>query len=836
MFDQIISYMNIKKNFFDPDCQEVFHKLLQSFDRSLLLVHDNRIVATSQNTSLPKDKTHLSLDYPESLRNVPLNQVLSTQSFEDIQQAITSRQETSGTHLYNITGYFVPANILILNKTTFVISCLLHTKDMSSLKILPLEAVKHIDKIIFLLQEGSIVAGNNQARKLFKLASRPIPVDKLLQKAYKGIFNNLHDTYFFLQDTPLSFYSATGKTITGKMRIYPYGNNFYLVLMEETCDFLTDPLSHLSQSIIKQKSPKEEKESFLQILFEKIEYAIAIIDTQGNILQANHFLKTLMFDYSNISQDTPVNFSNYLMKKDFLLFQETLKKFFTFRQALTFTLPWKFEHKKGRIKIKITSHSVLDASHGILFIEDISEYHNTYNQFNSSQQTLKKNVDHLQSSLQTRKHIQETILNTLFEGYILFNTQGIVSKINCHASAIFKNYDPLIQDEPKSYAHLLKTMLHASSPVGETQLFDEFQSCLENPSYIGQKSIIVARDQQLYHLDYALISSIADNNSIDGVCFFIANKTKEYEHAATLQLSHDFFQNTIEGILVLNEENKIILVNDIFKKFYNLQYHPNETFNMPLLFPNQDIYLSFLREFSEKQNWNKSFWFSKHNNPDSFPMAINLSVFKYQNRSLDYRVFIVRNYTNQKKIEDDIFFKAHHDSLTGLVNRSFFKSLVSQALEQTHPFKDHVIVLLFIDLDGFKPINDTYGHRLGNILLQMVAQRLKKIFRPQDVIARYGGDEFVIMCHHMKSEIQEDLILKTYKRILKDIEQPFHIPSQNLDLFIRTSIGMSFYPQHETSFEPLLHAADRAMYHVKKKGGGDIMIFQPDLFNNDPLL
>ena len=181
--------------------------------------------------------------------------------------------------------------------------------------------------------------------------------------------------------------------------------------------------------------------------------------------------------------------------------------------------------------------------------------------------------------------------------------------------------------------------------------------------------------------------------------------------------------------------------------------------------------------------------------------------------------------TEQKQIEQRVREAAQHDVLTGLPNRALIFEYASHLLAAANR-KHGRGALLFIDLDRFKPVNDLYGHEIGDRLLKEVARRLTSCVRHEDVIGRIGGDEFVIVLPYIGKDFSVPTVAE---HVLEALLKPFQIGE--LDLSISASIGISLYPQHGTDVDALLHAADLAMYHVKESGRGAYHVYTPDLIS-----
>ncbi|MES2354055.1 MAG: EAL domain-containing protein [Pseudomonadota bacterium] len=177
----------------------------------------------------------------------------------------------------------------------------------------------------------------------------------------------------------------------------------------------------------------------------------------------------------------------------------------------------------------------------------------------------------------------------------------------------------------------------------------------------------------------------------------------------------------------------------------------------------------------------------------------------------------------RKQAEDHINHMAHHDALTGLPNRVSLQINVSEAIAQARR-REHLVALLFIDLDNFKNINDSLGHRIGDLLLQAVATRLRGCLRQGENISRLGGDEFVVTLPMSTSSHEAALVAS---KLLKALEQPFVICGS--ELHAASSIGISLYPTDGDNVEMLMQAADTAMYHAKQKGRGNYQFYTNSL-------
>jgi diguanylate cyclase (GGDEF)-like protein/PAS domain S-box-containing protein len=182
--------------------------------------------------------------------------------------------------------------------------------------------------------------------------------------------------------------------------------------------------------------------------------------------------------------------------------------------------------------------------------------------------------------------------------------------------------------------------------------------------------------------------------------------------------------------------------------------------------------------------------------------------------------------TEQKEAEQRALHAAQHDPLTGLPNRALVYEFGTRLLHLAQRHGTRVCVLFF-DLDRFKPINDTYGHEVGDKMLQEVANRLRSGLRSSDVIGRIGGDEFVALIDDIESD---DDIRNAANHLLELLRKPYRIGS--LELRMSPSIGISLYPDNHDDVGELIRLADAAMYQAKNNGRNTFQFYSPDLYTH----
>ncbi|EKV31876.1 putative signal transduction protein [Caenispirillum salinarum AK4] len=186
-------------------------------------------------------------------------------------------------------------------------------------------------------------------------------------------------------------------------------------------------------------------------------------------------------------------------------------------------------------------------------------------------------------------------------------------------------------------------------------------------------------------------------------------------------------------------------------------------------------------------------------------------------------VALFEDITERRREEDDVWCQANFDALTGLPNRNLFQDRLVQAVEQSRRNKG-MMALMYIDLDGFKKVNDTLGHAAGDMVLKEAGDRIAAYLRSTDTVARLGGDEFAVLIPASVSPREIEFVAE---RILVSLAQPFDLGGQTEK--IAGSVGIAFYSGEEENLDRLVHRADIAMYAAKRHGGSVFRLYDPKM-------
>jgi diguanylate cyclase (GGDEF)-like protein/PAS domain S-box-containing protein len=301
-------------------------------------------------------------------------------------------------------------------------------------------------------------------------------------------------------------------------------------------------------------------------------------------------------------------------------------------------------------------------------------------------------------------------------------------------------------------------------------------------------------------------------------------------HIATegeLRLRQMLESSPIATLIIDAATNKVVFAN---KSYISLvESSPERVIGLipSDYYANPDEYTESMTLVQQGKNINNKLIELHSLNEDSWTKWALASYFavEYQNKAAI--LGWLYDITDRKLMEDKVEHMAYHDTLTGLPNRYLFLDRLEQAIANADR-EQSALALLFVDLDKFKPVNDQYGHNIGDLLLMAVAERIRSCLRKTDSAARFGGDEFVILLPSIKSDQNT---LKIAENIRTALDQLFHIETLTLD--ISSSTGVAIYPLHAKNGEQLIKHADIAMYHAKNEGRNCVKLYQPGMLENN---
>jgi diguanylate cyclase (GGDEF)-like protein/PAS domain S-box-containing protein len=293
-------------------------------------------------------------------------------------------------------------------------------------------------------------------------------------------------------------------------------------------------------------------------------------------------------------------------------------------------------------------------------------------------------------------------------------------------------------------------------------------------------------------------------------------------HESQLRLSASVFDNANEGIMITNPDGNIVSVNNAFTR--TTGYDADEVLGRNPAFLNSDLqgkhfHASMWQALQRDGHWSGEVW-NRHKDGELYAVLQKVNAFYDEAGRLQGYVALLSDITTLKLQQKQLEQIAHFDPLTGLPNRTLLADRLQQAMAQANRHGTSIAVL-FIDLDGFKAVNDTHSHAVGDQLLVQVARRMKRVMRDEDTLARLGGDEFVAVLQNLE---HPDASTPVLERLLQAAAEPVQL--DELELAVSASIGVVFYPQQESlDADQLQRQADQAMYQAKQAGKNRYHLF-----------
>ena len=417
----------------------------------------------------------------------------------------------------------------------------------------------------------------------------------------------------------------------------------------------------------------------------------------------------------------------------------------------------------------------------------------------------------------TLRCVGDCVIATDSSGYIRFMNAtaealtgwGLDQAKHEHIDTVFRLHDPKSGNSLPSFIDRV---------LIENQVLElDFGTLLEN------------RDGRKIQIDDSAAPIRDHNGTVLGAVIVFRDVTARIETERTLMESEKRFRNTFDfapiGMALLSLKGRFLQVNSALCQLLGysteelLQRNDSgdelaetndcERQSLKGLLTDNEISVQFEKRFMCKSG--KEVW-----------TQVSVSLLKEFNTPVCY-LYQVHDLTEQRAIQHQLSQLAHFDTLTGLVNRARLRIEVEQLL--AHAERDSALLaVVFIDLDHFKEINDTLGHEAGDILLKMVAERLKHTVRASDCIARLGGDEFVLLLPDVNSAVDVGVVLE---KVRVAMGEPIDINGYAAEVGI--SFGVSMYPTDGKDPTELFRCADSALYHAKAEGRNNIQFYREEL-------
>ncbi len=325
--------------------------------------------------------------------------------------------------------------------------------------------------------------------------------------------------------------------------------------------------------------------------------------------------------------------------------------------------------------------------------------------------------------------------------------------------------------------------------------------------------------------DY-LVKGRADGNLIKRAILYAIERHRLRREAL---LTEAAFAATDTSIIVADTAGLILRVNPAFTRmtgFAESEVIGGEAHMLGSGEPEEDYHRVIWSRVDPAHGWEGEVW-NRRQSGDLYPVWVRVNAVRDELGGLSGYVVILSDITHRKQAEEELRRQATRDSLTGLANRALFLSMLNEVVD-----REPGCGLLFVDLDGFKEVNDLYGHDAGDEILKAVARRLRGAVRASDEVARLAGDEFVIILNDV-TEVSDACTVAA--KVVEVLSMPYRLDGRTLEC-ISASVGIALCPGDATSTDGLLRAADAAMYRAKRAGKDRWCLFRDGWGRTDEII
>jgi diguanylate cyclase (GGDEF)-like protein/PAS domain S-box-containing protein len=551
-------------------------------------------------------------------------------------------------------------------------------------------------------------------------------------------------------------------------------------------------------------SLRESKEQF-RTTFEQAAVGIAHIEPNtGRFLKVNHrFGEFIGYSRSELEQ---MQFNDVIHPEDIEIGSDGLRQLAE-RAIEHFSVEKRYIHKSGRMLWgNLTLSAVFDRNgdheYNIAVVEDITE---------------RKQVE---DALAEREKLFKAITDT--SPLAIYMSAGLEQRAEYINPTFIRLFGYTLDEVPSAAEWWPRAY---PDPAYRNWIEAEWQRKVERAittrsTIEPMEAVVTCKDGSQKNISWGFVSTGPQNWAFG--LDFTARKQAESQ----LQLAASVFTHAREGILITDAEANVIDTNAAFTAVTG--YSREEAIGRNPRFLSagrQDaaFYSALWNSLIEKGYWQGEIW-NRRKDGEVYVQLMTISAVRDAGGQPQHYVALFADITEQKNHQQRIEHIAHYDALTGLPNRVLLADRLHQSMAQTLR-RERLLAVAFLDLDGFKAINDSHGHDMGDQLLMTIANRMKQAVRDGDTVARLGGDEFVAVMQDL-ADIEDCVPLLL--RLLDAAAQPVHVGE--LVLQVSASIGVTFYPLAEAGVEAdqLLRQADLAMYQAKLLGKNRYHIFDAE--------
>lgn len=436
----------------------------------------------------------------------------------------------------------------------------------------------------------------------------------------------------------------------------------------------------------------------------------------------------------------------------------------------------------------------------------------------------------LRDSEQRYRMLAESISDVIFSTDSLLQlnyvSPSVQSVLGYQAEWIFTNGWQSIIANPAQLTGIYSLMERVSKAMGDAEQLAQLRSQLPTQLFLFD---CLRADGRKIPIELRLVLVWDDDQRFEGVLGVGRDISQQRRAEKDLRMAATVFEHSTSAILITDPAGYIVQANEAFSRVsgYAVSDVLDQLPSMLTVDEQQESHLRFVvKQLHQRGSWEGEVWL-KRRDGDHYPAWVGITAVLDDEGDLASYVCFFTDISERKASEQRIHRLAYYDALTHLPNRTLFQDRLYNALQQAERQKAWV-VLMFLDLDRFKPINDSLGHAAGDRMLKDMALRLLACVDDDDTVARMGGDEFTLLLQPRATrEMALNRAIHVAENILASLVRPFVL--ENREFFVTASIGIALSPQDGSELSQLMKNADTAMYHAKERGKNNFQFYQAEM-------
>ncbi|AZC33545.1 Sensory box/GGDEF domain/EAL domain protein [Pseudomonas chlororaphis subsp. piscium] len=422
--------------------------------------------------------------------------------------------------------------------------------------------------------------------------------------------------------------------------------------------------------------------------------------------------------------------------------------------------------------------------------------------------------------------ISDVIFSTDSKMALNYVSPSVQSVLGYDAEWIFQNGWQSTIANPQQLTGIYALMERISKALDKPEQLAQLRNQVQTQLFLFD---CLRADGRKIPIELRLVLVWDEHGAFEGVLGVGRDISQQRRAEKDLRMAATVFEHSTSAILITDPAGYIVQANEAFSRVsgYAVSQVLDQLPNMLTVDEQQEAHLRYvLKQLHQHSTWEGEVWL-KRRNGEHYPAWVGITAVLDDEGDLASYVCFFTDISERKASEQRIHRLAYYDALTHLPNRTLFQDRLHTALQSAERQKSWV-VLMFLDLDRFKPINDSLGHAAGDRMLKEMATRLLDCVDNDDTVARMGGDEFTLLLQPRTSrEIALNRAIHVAEQILASLVKPFVLEGR--EFFVTASIGIALSPQDGNELSQLMKNADTAMYHAKERGKNNFQFYQADM-------